>query len=663
MIFKSLTLKNFRVFNGLHTIELSPKREDMFVNSPVILFGGLNGAGKTSILTAIRLVLLGKLAIGQLLTKKEYANFLSEQTNKTALKDDPETIAEISLLFTHTHMGKHNSYRLTRRWDAQGKETLSLDINDSPEQSMNSEQAQSFINGLIPPGIANLFFFDGEKIAELAEDETGSYLKDAVQKLLGIDLVNRLDDDLDIYIKQLTTEGASKTSASELSELEADKTRHYVQAEKFRETADEIHRKISGLRTEIAKVESRIQQKGGAWAKTRDEEKARQHSLISQQATLQGQILNELDGAFPLSLAPNAINNLIAELQNEQDLKDEQAFTRKFTQHSHTLAETLASQLKLDEAQITEALTIAASTFTSLKPSELTLDISQSNFHAIQTLRNDSESAYQRITEFNNELKATTHELEQLAVNIERAPDEDELHALYQELIEYNNTLTNEKAEYRKQLEQAKQSLTKALELAKKLEKRYTEQKNTSSVQKASARVEATHNVLTEFAGELTQLRVKQLEELFTQSYRKLARKNDLKLSASINSDTFDVNLVDQDGITINRKSMSAGEKQIFAFAILEALGKLSGKVLPVVVDTPLGRLDSQHRDKLIQNYFPDAAEQVILLSTDTEVDESFYELMKDSISHAYQIHFDETTRCSSLTEGYFWQQSMQEAR
>jgi len=153
-------------------------------------------------------------------------------------------------------------------------------------------------------------------------------------------------------------------------------------------------------------------------------------------------------------------------------------------------------------------------------------------------------------------------------------------------------------------------------------------------------------------------MRVSQLEELFAQSYRKLARKEDLKLSAKIDPATFDVTLVDSDGLAINRKSMSAGEKQIFAFAILEALGKLSGKVLPVVIDTPLGRLDSKHRDKLVQHYFPEAGEQVILLSTDTEVDEDFFSAMAHKVSHAFEIEFDQKTKCSTLKEGYFWQGS-----
>lgn len=198
--------------------------------------------------------------------------------------------------------------------------------------------------------------------------------------------------------------------------------------------------------------------------------------------------------------------------------------------------------------------------------------------------------------------------------------------------------------------------MAKALELAKRLEKLFNQQKNEKSLQKAVTRVNSTQGALKEFSKKLTHLRVTQLEELFALAYRKLARKEDLKLTAKINPETFDVALIDLDGMEINRKSLSAGEKQIFAFAILEALGKLSGKVLPVVVDTPLGRLDSKHRDKLIKHYFPEAGEQVILLSTDTEVDADFYSILQPEVSHAFEINFDEATRCSSVTEGYFWE-------
>ena len=149
---------------------------------------------------------------------------------------------------------------------------------------------------------------------------------------------------------------------------------------------------------------------------------------------------------------------------------------------------------------------------------------------------------------------------------------------------------------------------------------------------------------------------------MFAFAYQRLARKDDLQISAQINPSTFDVELVDDQGIVINRKLLSAGEKQIYAIAILEALAKTSGRQLPVIIDTPLGRLDSHHREKLIENYFPSASHQVVLLSTDTEVNEQYFlNKLKPDISHSYQICFDSSSKSAYLQPGYFWEEAKME--
>lgn len=130
------------------------------------------------------------------------------------------------------------------------------------------------------------------------------------------------------------------------------------------------------------------------------------------------------------------------------------------------------------------------------------------------------------------------------------------------------------------------------------------------------------------------------------------------------NTTTFEVELIDENRQIISSKGLSGGEKQIYVIATLEALGKTSGKKLPIIIDTPLGRLDSKHRDKLIEHYFPEASHQVIILSTDTEIDEAYFgeDYLKDDISHAFEIQFDGATKSSKLREGYFWEHKMREA-
>lgn len=654
MIFKTLSLENFRVFNGLHNIELAPRRGGIS-SKPVILFGGLNGAGKTSILSAIRLALLGRRAVGNAVSKKDFNEYLGQQINSKAVKDHTDPIAKVSLEFSHTHQGKHSIYRVVRNWSLNTDESLTLFKNDECEESLATEQVQSFLHELVPPGIGDLFFFDGEKIAELAEDDTGLYLKDAVQKLLGIDVINRLSDDLDIYIKQISQKASDAKTVKLINELELEKKELLIQANKERESEDLIKRKLADLELQIRETEQKIQDRGGAWAKTKNDEKDKADYLIKQKAILETKLLNELDGSFPLALAPNAMSKLINALSKEQEIKESQVFSRKLNENLSGLEAVIRSQFKSDSDALFATVSEYFNSVTEPSTDRVELDISNTDFNLIQAQMQDASSAKNHSNEITKELMKAEQALESVSINIQRAPDEEELTSLYDNLRKLDADKHKLKTQYVHHLVKAKSFITKALELAKKLEKLYTSQKTEASISKAVGRVDATTKILHEFSAQLTEMRVSQLEELFVQSYRKLARKEDLKLSAMIDPSTFDVTLVDVDDVAINRKSMSAGEKQIFAFAILEALGRLSGKVLPVVVDTPLGRLDSKHRDKLVKHYFPEAGEQVILLSTDTEVDEDLFSAMSHEISHAFEIEFDEKTKCSTLTEGYFW--------
>ena len=113
--------------------------------------------------------------------------------------------------------------------------------------------------------------------------------------------------------------------------------------------------------------------------------------------------------------------------------------------------------------------------------------------------------------------------------------------------------------------------------------------------------------------------------------------------------------LYDKHGKPLPKAQLSAGEKQIYSIAMLWALAKVSGRPLPVIVDTPLARLDSDHRRLLIEEYFPTASHQVLILSTDTEVDQSYFSHLRRSISHAYHLEFDSVENTTMITDGYFW--------
>lgn len=662
MIFKHLLLENFRVFHGKEPIKLAPRKAGVY-ERPIVLFGGLNGAGKTSILTAIRLVLLGKRAVSDVISKKDYQAYLAEQINKTAIGENPKVKSSITLEFSYTHHGVHNQYKVVRSWHANSEEQLQLSVNDKPEASLSTEQVQAFLHEVVPPGIGDLFFFDGEKIAELAEDDTGRYLKEAVQRLLGIDILNRLSNDLEIYLNGLGAKAADKETLNKIKAAETEKQTVAVKCENMMQEADAVARRLTALKEEIAKKELFIQEQDGAWALDKDSAHNKASELLALKQELMAELKSEFNGSYPLALAPTAMEALFTQLRADQKIKQAKAFGRELTQHLPGLKQQLASKLSEQGTAAYDEMQRYFGTIVSTVALEVPkLDIADSDFAILEAQLAEAIEAKQRADKLEQQLAATQAELDQLSVRIERAPDADALRELYQSLRQLEKERDKVSREYIGLLIKAKELKQTEFECAKRLEKFYATLKNYHSADKAVMRVEQSQATLAEFKAELTKLRVAQLEELFIDAYRKLARKEDLKFSAKINPATFDVNLVDAAGVTINRKSLSAGEKQIFAFAILEALGKLSGRVLPVVVDTPLGRLDSVHRGKLVRNYFPEASEQVILLSTDTEVDEDFYQALAPKISHAFEIEFNQQTRCSKVKEGYFWQDKIQEA-
>ena len=115
--------------------------------------------------------------------------------------------------------------------------------------------------------------------------------------------------------------------------------------------------------------------------------------------------------------------------------------------------------------------------------------------------------------------------------------------------------------------------------------------------------------------------------------------------------------MYDPKGQLLPKQRLSAGEKQLLAIAFLWGLARVSGRNLPIAIDTPLGRLDSSHRNNLVERYFPTASHQVILLSTDTEIGKPEVAKLteQEAISRSYLLKYHPDQGNTTLEEGYFW--------
>ncbi|ELB2038609.1 DNA sulfur modification protein DndD [Vibrio parahaemolyticus] len=668
MLITKLTLNNFRVFRGEHEILLSPlpaeinaKGTETRSPKPIILFGGLNGAGKTSILTAVRLALFGRQSFSKALNNNEYINALDELIHKGASQSDLQDKASVSMEFKYTQNGEESLYTVLREWKRGKKDVLTLKKNGVQISELNYEQCQGFLNELIPTGIADLFFFDGEKIADLAEDESGTVLKTAVRRLLGLDIIAKLKSDLAIFLKKHGSEKLSLSVKQELNSLDSIRAKHEENARQLRNKADSIAEEIESTSNDILELENKLSQNGGAWAKTREDEQQKVDSLLKEKVELEKQIRMEMETNLPFALAPNAMQRLQTQIKQEQQIKKKQNFGNELDSFLDTLRSKYPSfDTEKAQSAIADSFKAHVGEFDS---AELLLDISDRQANTIDyQLSNLSQESFSRFDEARVRLQNVEEEIDNASNNIARAPEQEQVQELFADVRKLDKKKEKLIIEYHALLEEAKRELRQALETARKIQRLHDKNKDQSNKDQSISNAQNSILLLEKFGEQLTKARVKQLENEFVKSYKKLARKEDLQLSASINPASFDVELVDEHGIKINRKAMSAGEKQIYAISILEALGRTSGRKLPIIIDTPLGRLDSHHRDKLVENYFPTASHQVVILSTDTEIDRNYTRLIQDDIARTYEICFDGTTKSSTLKEGYFWRETTKEA-
>lgn len=667
MLLERLTLCDFGLFRGEHAIDLNPRKKYSSIR-PIILFGGLNGAGKTTILTAIRLVIYGKQSLGYATSQKAYEEFLASKIHRNSNSLVNPNAAHVALEFLYYKLGQPTKYKIIRSWVHSGKqlnETLTILQDGEVLPNFSQEQCQAFLNELIPLGVSDLFFFDGEKIASLAEDGGDVALRDAIRKLLGLDIIERLKSDLHIYIRRQNNKFLPQDIQKQLRKLEEEYTAIKLAIKNEEAASQEVLPKLIAAKEQLGRLEESLAAKGGAWAVSRQALKARREKLLGEKKLIEGEIRDHLNGLFPLSLAPKLMQQLKEQIQTEKSYKDwdsiSQAISHRLDQLSSILTE-FVPQAKHSDAQQS-----VQSVFSDLltRPQEykdlnLIHDLASKDYLRLENWINEALSHVRSKSDsLHKHLNTIDEELGSVSVQIERAPDQETLQSDLDAIKQQNAKISSLSSERNTHLELARRHTWQAIDLVRKIRK-LEEQLEAGDMQGTGADLaKQSREVLSKFAEEMTKRKIIKLEQEFANTFSRLARKSDSIIRVQIDPSTFEVHLFSKGGKGIPKQDLSAGEKQIYAVAMLEALAKTSGRKLPIIIDTPLGRLDSRHREKLINNYFPHASHQVVILSTDTEVDKNFYENLNKHVSHCYHIEYDENEGSSEVKEGYFWKSSL----
>lgn len=648
MIIEKLTVNNFRVFSGVHEINLSPEIKEN-KGLPVILFGGLNGAGKTSILTAVRLAIFGKHAFGGGISKKEYQQILIEHSHKSkeGLSGDDSSV-EVS--FSYVKQGVEVRYLVRRSWNAaSGQEELIIHENGFALTELSFDQAQSFLFDLIPIGVADLFFFDGEKIKELAEEDDNEILADALKKMIGVDFIERGIADLSILLRSKKKNAANVGLQKEIEEYEANLSLLESEIEDHQNDIVQIVVSLTSEQKELQRLEYKLKEEGGDWVNSRDNLIKKQSELEFRKKQLISDCQIEFKGNFPFTLAPKFMKSLVNEVYQSVEASQNLSFNEKLNSKVKALKSSLSGTL---DAQAVDQLISALSE----RVVESKLEhVTPNTLRKLELLKESHVKDKNALKNILVEIEKIESELDELGRNLARVPDQSTLQVFFENLNKQKLRVSGINSKLDSVKELCRTKVHEAIEITKKLEKLSSQvqvdDKDSSLLNLATTSIETLEQLIVD----LVKIKVEEIQSYFYESFKRMARKGDMDLNIKIEPSTFKVDLLANNGMYIDKKRLSAGEKQIYALAILEALGKASGRRLPFIIDTPLGRLDSEHRQKIVTEFFPKVNEQVIILSTDTEVDENFFKDLEHHISKSYELKYDQTSGATSVSSGYFW--------
>ncbi len=651
MIFEQVVLHNFGVYRGEHRIDL-----DVTPESPVVLIGALNGAGKTTFLDAMQLALYGKSARCSGRERVGYPEYLESMINRDA---PPHQGAGVEFAFRARANGQDTSIRVSRTWQKRGdnvKENLEV-FRNGEHDAVASERWIEFVEDFMPSQIADLFFFDGEKIEALADPlRSSALLRVGIHSLLGIDLVESLLRSLQQIERKRMTDTASESDKSMLQAVETQRNEIRQALESNMQKRASLQNDLDSIENKEAAVLAEFKRLGGDLLVQRDQLVSEQEYYHKKKAEIEDELRILAAGALPLMIPAKTLeiayskalearrNGNVDVLKAEAESRDAaiEKFAGTLGLGKPALAK-LSSHLKQDRAHRYQS---------SVSKWEISEELlNQYGHEATEAMARVAEHTLQSLADVEEHLTAVERNLAAVPASAEVSrilQEMDAIRADRAKLEAMMSLLDEEVAAQRIKLDRLQ---VQAEREAEKLGERLTRDEVSRRIVDHSSK---GRKVLVSFRERLLANNLHRLELSILKYFQRLIRKKSLVHGIAIDSESFQISVTNLAGQLVPAHRLSAGERQLLAVATLWALAHASGRFLPAVIDTPLSRLDSKHRGTLVQNYFPTASHQVILLSTDEEVVGKYLAQLTPSVGRFYLIEHDESANTSRFVNSYF---------
>lgn len=647
MIIKRLKMHNFGVYASTNVLEFNGKK-------PVVLIGGMNGRGKTTILEAILLSLYGSNSFAFTESKyTTYGQYLKSYVNKA--DGTMETFIEIEFAIDKSN---DEVYTVRRDWAGKGqrvREKITV-MKNGEESKFLTENWPMFVENILPSALSNFFFFDGEKIAELAVEETSEQMKESIKAMLGITVLDVLQGDVGKIINKISKKNSENQDLKRLEELRQIKEKAENALEDADSKIDDVKCRLDDLQFELEQLNTEYSVKGGGILEQKNALIKQKSESIAAVNSSQEQLLEIAGGELPLLLVDDLLSDIEEQGKAEQERKLNKVALEKvnflyegFAGKSDDVAKFISFMQSEIKAEETEEL-YNLSDYNLYQVEQLNADkLKQSASHA-KGLIAKRDKNQRKVDEVDNSLSVDINESALIGIFEQIKAKEHDVIAKQIEI----ESLSKDRTTLRGNLIAAESEFSKYAERTLSVLESMDADERT--VKYAHMAIE----IIKLYRIRLQERKTDVLAQTMTECYKKLANKKNLVDCIKMDPETLDLQYLNAEGEEIAKKRLSAGEKQLMVISLLWALAICSKKKLPVIIDTPLSRLDSSHRQALIKTYFPKASDQTIILSTDSEIDETYYMLMKKSVGDEFTLKYNDKTKNTTIKTGYFgWEEKL----
>lgn len=672
MFLSKLTVQNFGQFRDKHVFDLITRDPQGNVK-PIILFGGKNGAGKTTLFEAFRLCLYGGTLPEFQIKGMNYQNYIKSRIHRSPRLVLQPVTASITVDFEYARLGKIERYTVERRWhrtEEHIEEEFHISIDGEELDGLEASQWQDFIKELIPVGVSKLFFFDGEQIQALAQDNTDEiHLRQSFYSLLGLDLVDRLKSDLHLRLTKSARE-ADREFGKKLDMFEREQRKLENEKEKILQESSQLQNSLEIKKKNAAVLEDKVAREGGSFAKKREQLKQDKALLEAEIDRIYKEISALCEGLLPFTFVPDYCNSLKERLTTEEAKQIQYLTASQITKsltsvRRHAIAAVRRTErdkkIKVKLAKELERIFERQIRKNSIRKGKGKSDLKI--IHHLSNYDKDRilgwidlvlEDIPKRMKHLSTKLERLTIQLQKTGDQLSKAPSDDIIAPLIKDLNKLNQDIGHIEGKMKANTEKVKQIDFKLMHVSVAMREAIKDKKKFENLNRGLVLAQKTELALQEYEDRLKKEKLQQLAVSLVECLNELMHK-EIFHKADINPETFAVTLYDTEDNAIPKEQLSAGEKQMYAIAILWALARTSGRPLPFIVDTPLARLDSDHRLNLVKNFFPVASHQVIIFSTDTEVDERYFEELYDDIARSYRLEYNKEHGMTTVEQGYFW--------